>query len=208
MRGIEYQTEVVLQHGRAEKIRGLAGYREVGARTVTLSSAPEDPSSRDLGERCPQRLDTVRYARAECEQKALTEERHAGVAPVKAVRPDLEREALADGAENHGRYFDGPRLVNTTQIVDHGHAAQRWRAGPVACYGDTVDGRAQCKRPRIILREKAGGVNAVIAEFRRLNRMPRQRQCSVRRKLLTRERNCFCKQQERMDYARREASAT
>lgn len=190
------------KHGLTKKACGPAGYREVGCGTVTLYAPPEDPTSKDPDERSPQRLDTVRYARApEYKKKTLTEELDAEVAAIMAVRPDLQLVALADGAEENWRYFDGPRSLAATKIVDHGHAAQHLKAGLAVYYGDTVDGRAEYERLRIILRDKPGGVNEVIAELDRLDRKLRQQQRPRRRQRLAKERKYFRNQQERMDYA-------
>jgi len=96
--------EEAAKNGLAKKACGPAGYREVGCGTVTLYAPPEDPSSKDLDERSPQRLDTVRYARApEYKKKTLTEELDAEVDAIMAARPDLELVALADGAEENWR---------------------------------------------------------------------------------------------------------
>lgn len=205
-REAQQQAKVVREeaekHGLTKKACGPAGYREVGCGTVTLYAPPEDPTSKDPDERCPQRLDTVRYARApEYKKKTLTEELDAEVAAILAVRADLQLVALADGAEENWRYFDGPRWATATKIVDHGHAAQHLKAGLTVYYGDTVDGRAEYERLRIILRDKPGGVSQVIAELDRLDRKLRQQKRPRRRKLLAKERKYFRNQRERMDYA-------
>ena len=194
------------KNGLAKKACGPAGYREVGCGTVTLYAPPEDPTSKDLDERSPQRLDTVRYARApEYKKKTLTEELDAEVDAIMTVRPDLELVALADGAEENWRYFDGPKWANATKIVDHGHAAQHLKAGLVVYYGDTVDARAEYERLRIILRDKPGGVDQVIVELDRLDRKLREQGRPRRRLLLAKERKYFRNQRERMDYARYQA---
>jgi hypothetical protein len=190
------------KQGLAKKACGPAGYREVGCGTVTLYAPPQDPTSKDADERCPQRLDTVRYARApEYKKKTLTEELDAEVAAIMAVRPDLELVALADGAEENWRYFDGPRWTDATKIVDHGHASQHLKAALAVYDGDSVDGRAEYERLRIILRDKPGGVNQVIAELDRLDRKLRRQKRPRRRKLLAKERKYFRNQRERMNYA-------
>jgi len=188
--------------GLGKKACGPAGYREVGCGTVTLYAPPEDPTSKDPDERTAQRLDTVRYARApEYKKKTLTEQLDAEVAAIMAVRPDLELVALADGAEENWRYFDGPKWANATKIVDHGHAAQHLKTGLTVYYGDTVDGRAEYERLRIILRDKPGGVGEVISELDRLDRKLREQGHSRQRLLLAKERKYFRNQRERMNYA-------
>ena len=190
------------KNGLTKKACGPAGYREVGCGTVTLYAPPEDPASKEPDERSPQRLDTVRYARApEYKKKTLTKQLDAEVDAIMTVRPDLELVALADGAEENWRYFDGPKWADATKIVDHGHAAQHLKAGLAAYYGDTVDGRAEYERLRIILRDKRGGVDQVIVELDRLDRKLRKQGHPRRRLLLAKERKYFRNQRERMDYA-------
>jgi hypothetical protein len=180
---------------------GPAGYREVGCGTVSLYAPPEDPKSKDPEERSPQRLDTVRYARApEYKKKTLTEQLDAEVDAILATRPDLKLVALADGAEENWRYYAAPKWNDATKIVDHGHASQHLKAALAACYGDTVDGRAEYERLRLILRDKKGGVGEVIDELDRRHRKLRGH--PRRRKLLAKERAYFRNQKERMDYAR------
>jgi hypothetical protein len=193
--------EAAAQQGLSLQASGPAGYREVGCGTVTLYAPPEDPTSKDPDERSPQRLDTVRYARApEYKKQTLTAQLDAEADAILAARPDLHLVALADGAEENWRYFDGPKWVNATKIVDHGHASQHLKAALAAYYGDTVDGRAEYERLRLILRDKDGGADEVLAELDRLHRKlkghPR------RRKLLAKERKYFRNQRARMDYAR------
>jgi hypothetical protein len=190
------------KNGLGKKASGPAGYREVGCGTVTLYAPPEDLTSKDPDERSPQRLDTVRYARApEYKKKTLTEELDAEVDAIMAVRPDLDLVALADGAEENWRYFDGPKWDNATKIVDHGHAAQHLKTGLSVYYGDTVDGRAEYERFRVILRDKPGGADKVIGELDRLDRKLREQGHPRRRLLLAKERKYFRNQRERMDYA-------
>jgi hypothetical protein len=188
--------------GLGKKACGPAGYREVGCGTITLYEPPEDVTSKDPDERSPQRLDTVRYARApEYKKKSLTEQLDAEIDAIMAVRPDLELVALADGAEENWRYFDGPKWDDATKIVDHGHAAQHLKTGLSVYYGDTVDGRAEYERFRVILRDKPGGVDSVIAELDRLDRKLRDQGHPRRRLLLAKERKYFRNQRNRMDYA-------
>jgi hypothetical protein len=193
--------EAAAQQGLSLQASGPAGYREVGCGTVSLYAPPADPTSKDPDERSPQRLDTVRYARApEYKKKTLTAQLDAEVDAILAARPDLHLVALADGAEENWRYFEGAKWAAATKIVDHGHASQHLKAALAASYGDTVDGRAQYERLRLILRDKDGGADEVLAELdrlhRKLTRHPR------RRKLLKKERKYFRNQRGRMDYAR------
>jgi hypothetical protein len=163
----------------------------VGCGTVTLYD--EDAN----------RLDTVRYGRApEDKKQTLTEQLDAELASIFAVRPDLAMVALADGAEENWRYFERPVYDKATKIVDHGHASQHLRAAMAAYYGEqSVAGRAEYARLRIILRDQPGGADDVIAALARLARKTRGQKNKRRRKLLNAELTYFKNQRERMDYA-------
>jgi hypothetical protein len=124
------------------------------------------------------------------------------------MRPDLILVALADGAEENWRFFDGPLWVKATKIVDFGHASQHLKAGLVVYYGEeSVEGRAEYERLKVILKEQADGVGTVIETLLKLERSLRARarssaSASARRKeLLRRERKYFENQRGRMDYA-------
>ncbi|HEY3353166.1 MAG TPA: hypothetical protein VGQ83_07970 [Polyangia bacterium] len=189
------------QQGLSLQASGPAGYREVGCGTVSVYAPPVDPTSKEPEERAPRRLETVRYARApEYKKKTLTAELDAEVDAILAARPDLRLVALADGAEENWRYFEGPKWADATKIVDHGHASQHLKAGLVGYYGDTVDGRAEYERLRLILRDKDGGADDVLAALDRLDRKLRGH--PRRRKLLAKERKYFRNQRGRMDSAR------
>lgn len=173
---------------------GPAGYREVGCGTVSLFDADGN------------RLDTVRYGRApEYKKKTLTEQLDAEAQAVLGTRRDLALVALADGAEENWRYFAGPAWQHATKIVDHGHACQHLKAGLAAYYGsNTVSGRAEYERLKVILKDDSGGVDKVIVELRRLERKHREkkRASKTARENLRKERQYFENQRERMDYAR------
>jgi hypothetical protein len=180
----------------AKATGGPAGYREVGCGTVSLF-AQEDGEAK--------RLQTIRYGRApEAKKKTLTEQLEAEAKAILAARPDLILVALADGAEENWRFFEGPRWERATKIVDFGHASQHLKAGLVVYYGEeSVEGRAEYERLKVILKEQADGVGTVIEELLKLERNLRaRRRASARRKeLLRRERKYFENQRERMDYA-------
>jgi hypothetical protein len=173
---------------------GPAGYREVGCGTVSLFDVEGN------------RLDTVRYGRApEYKKKTLTEQLDAEVGSILAVRPDLALVALADGAEENWRYFDGPTWEHATKIVDHGHACQHLKTGLAASYGaDNVKGRAEYERLKIILKDEHGGVDYVITALSQLERKLRETQRNrqkTRGEALRKERKYFENQRERMNYA-------
>lgn len=181
---------------------GPAGYREVGCGTVTLYAAPENPQ-RDPEERSPQRLVTVRYGRApEYKKKTLTEQLDAEVKSIVDARDDLTLVALADGAEENWRYFDGTNWGDAIKIVDIGHACEHLKAGLAAyCGADSVEGRAEYERLKVILRDQHGGVDDVIAELKRPERKLREKNRNKAGKLLRKEREYFQNQRDRMDYA-------
>ncbi len=196
------QREAKLERERAA-LKGLekrpcgpAGYREVGCGTVTLYASGDDGK--------PERLETVRYGREPESKKAtLTRQLDSEINAILAVRPDLRRVALADGAEENWRYFDGPKWEQATKIVDIGHACEHLKAGLAAYYGqDAVEGRAEYERLKVILRDKAGGVDDVIAQLERLERKLPSRCPKTRRKALVAQATYFENQRERMDYAR------
>ncbi len=194
----EAQAEAKIEREKKRKnlakaTGGPAGYREVGCATVSLFDAETE------------RLLTIRYGRApEAKKRTLTAQLDAEVESILAVRPDLLLVALADGAEENWRYFDGPRWAAATKIVDYGHASQHLKAGLAAYYGvESVEGRAEYERLKVILKEQPGGVETVIASLLGLERSLRARaKASARQKKVVRsERKYFGNQRERMDYA-------
>ena len=171
---------------------GPAGYREVGCGTVTLYDSDG------------KRLETVRYGREpEYKKKTLTEQLDAEVASILTARPDLVLVALADGAEENWRYFDGPSWEQATKVVDFGHACEHLRDAMRSYHGATsVEGRAEYERLKVILKEKEDGISQVLAELRRLERRLTGPKCKARREGVSKERNYFENQSSRMDYAR------
>jgi hypothetical protein len=197
------EREEAKQKGLNRQASGPAGYREVGCGTVTLYAPPDNSDKDDDEIPEPKRLDTVRYARApEYKKKTLTAQLDAEVAAILAARPDLKLVALADGAEENWRYFEDEQWTQATKIVDYGHACQHLKSALVAYYGSTVDGRAEYERLRLILRDKAGGVDQVITELDGLDRKLYEASHPRLRKLLAKERKYFRNQRARMDYAR------
>jgi len=193
--------EETQKEGLKPKTGGPAGYREVGCGTVTLY-APAPNDGKEEERKGPHRLSTIRYARApEVKKKTLTEQLDAEVASILAVRPDLRLVALADGAEENWRYFAGPQWAEATKIVDFGHACEHLKSALAACFGDTVNGRANYEMLRLILRDKAGGVDEVIVALDRLDRKLYREKHSRRRLDLAKERKYFRNQRDRMDYA-------
>ncbi|MBW2737047.1 MAG: hypothetical protein JRH20_32085 [Deltaproteobacteria bacterium] len=178
-----------------KKPTGPAGYREVGCGTISLYAPGEDG---------PQRLDTIRYGRApERKKKTLTEQLDAELNAILAARSDLHLVALADGAEENWRYFEGAQWEKATKIVDNGHANEHLRNAMSAFYGkDSVRGRAEYERLRVILKDEVGGVNEVIAELKRFGRKMPKNASKTRSEELRKERKYFTNQRERMNYDR------
>lgn len=132
----------------------------------------------------------------------MTEQLDAEVRSILAARPVLELVAIADGAEENWRYFDQPLYEQAIKIVDHGHACEHLRDGMAAYYGNnTVKGRAEYEKWRVILRDQIGGVERLIEELERLKRRMKGKGLKKRRKLLNSELKYFRNQQSRMDYA-------
>ena len=193
----EAQAEAKIERENRQKNlakpTGGPGYREVGCATVSLFDVETE------------RLLTIRYGRApEAKKRTLTAQLDAEVRAILAVRPDLILVALADGAEENWRYFDGPRWATATKIVDYGHASQHLKAGLAAYHGvESIEGRAEYEWLKVILKEQPGGVGTVIASLLGLERSLRARaNASARqKKAVRRERKYFENQRERMDYA-------
>jgi hypothetical protein len=182
---------------------GPAGYREVGCGTVSLYAVDAEAESED--ERL-KRLETIRYGRApEFKKKTLTDQLDAEVRAILAVRPDLVLVALADGSEENWRYFDRPLWKKATKIVDFGHACEHLKAGLAAFYGaESILGRAEYERLKVILKEQHGGVGDVIATLTGLERKLRAKPhaSKTQKKAVRTERKYFRNQRKRMDYAR------
>jgi hypothetical protein len=130
----------------------------------------------------------------------LTAQLDAALAAMLAVRPALEVVALADGAEENWRYFERPVYDKATKIVDHGHASQHLRAAMAVYDGEqSVEGRAEYERLRILLRDQPGGADDVIAACARLARKMRGKRNKRRRTLLNAELTYFKNQRERLN---------
>jgi hypothetical protein len=183
--------EAAKKQGWSKQGSGPAGYRAVGCGPVTLCDADA------------KQLDPVRYGRApEYQKQTLTAQRDAARASMLAVRPDVEGVALADGAEEHWRDFERPVYAQAMKIVEHGHASQQLRAAMAAYDGEqSVVGRAESARLRIILRDQPGGADDVIAALARLARKTRGKTNQRRRKRLNAALTYFTNQRERLDDA-------
>lgn len=200
-REAKLERERAAKEGRAKKDCGPAGYREVGCGTVTLYAPGDEGDAEEAGK--PQRLETMRYGREPEHKKAtLTRQLDAEVDSILAVRPDLQLVALADGAEENWRYFDAPKWEKATKIVDIGHGTEHLKAGLAAYYGqEAIESRAEYEKLKVIVKDKPGGVDEVLAELKRLQQKMRKGMPKTRRKALAAEVTYFTNQRDRMDYA-------
>ena len=138
---------------------GPAGNKEVGCGTVVLYDAEGD------------RLHTVRYGRMPESQKVtLQRQLTAEVAHLAALRPDLIRVHLADGAKDNWRLMAelehdvGHAAPQTwVEIVDFYHACEHLKNACDAAWGDsTPRGKAEFERLRVLLKEADDGADRVI----------------------------------------------
>ena len=127
-REAKLERERAAEQGLAKKQCGPAGYREVGCGTVTLYAPGERGQDEEASK--PQRLGTIRYGREpECKKVTLTKQLDAELDSILAVRPDLQLVALADGAEENWRYYDGPKWDNAPRRPEQGLLALRSELG-------------------------------------------------------------------------------
>jgi hypothetical protein len=172
---------------------GPTGNREVGCGTVVLYDAEGE------------RLQTVRYGRMpERKKVTLQQQLEAEVAEVLAMRPDLKRVLLADGAEDNWRLLSEvdqacgrpPQL--SVEIVDFYHACDHLKNGCDAAWGEsTARGKAEFERLKILLKEADDGAEQVI----RVLKYQRARARGRKRERLTTELTYFRNQRHRMLYA-------
>jgi hypothetical protein len=172
---------------------GPTGYREVGCGTVSLYDA--------AGER----LQTVRYARMpEAHKVTVGQQLEAEAQALGAVRPDLQRVYLADGAETNWTLLAeleqtlGPTPAPPWQIVDFYHACSHLKEGCDAIWGESsVRSQAEFARLRFLLQEADDGAERVI----RTLTYHRGRATGRRRKRIQAVLTYFRHQRPRMHYA-------
>lgn len=191
IRGADKREQAQLQLP-GKHASGPAGYKEVGCGTVTVYDGEAE------------RLQTVRYARMP-EHKKVTLQQQLGteVATVLALRPDLRRVHLADGAKDNWRlmheieaHLPAPAQA-PIEIVDYYHACEHLKNGCDAAWGEsTQQSKDYFDRLRTWLKERADGAERIIRTFRF--------QCSLgsgnKRKRLEAELTYFRNQQARMHY--------
>ena len=173
---------------------GPAGNKEVGCGTVVLYDAEG------------QRLQTVRYGRMpESKKVTLQQQLEDEVASIVAVRSDLIRVHLADGAEDNWRLMKelehavGDPLPQTwIEIVDFYHACDHLKNACDAAWGEsTPRGKAEFERLKTLLKEADDGAEQVI----RVLKYQRGRARGNKQARLDAELTYFRNQRPRMHYA-------
>jgi len=173
---------------------GPAGNKEVGCGTVVLYDAEGE------------RLQTVRYGRMpESKKVTLQQQLEAEVASIVAVRPDLLRVHLADGAEDNWRLMKEleqglghPSPQTWIEIVDFYHACDHLKNACDAAWGEsTPRGKAEFERLKTLLKEAEDGAEQVI----RVLKYQRRRARGNKQARLDTELTYFRHQRPRMHYA-------
>ena len=173
---------------------GPAGSKEVGCGTVVLYDAEGE------------RLQTVRYGRMpESKKVTLQQQLEDEVASIVAVRSDLIRVHLADGAEDNWRLMKelehavGYPLPQTwIEIVDFYHACDHLKNACDAAWGEsTPRGKAEFERLKTLLKEADDGAEQVI----RVLKYQRGRARGNKQARLDAELTYFRNQRPRMHYA-------
>jgi hypothetical protein len=172
---------------------GPAGHKEAGCGTVVLYDA--------AGER----LQTVRYGRMpERRKQTLQHQLETEVASVVALRPDLKRVLLSDGAKDNWRLLAevdqacGPPPQPSVEIVDFCHACDHLKEGCDAAWGEsTPRSKAEFERLKILLKEEDDGADRVIRVLKYHYGRARGR----KRKRLKTQLTYFRNQRPRMHYA-------
>lgn len=172
---------------------GPAGQREAGCGTVVLYDAEGE------------RLQTVRYGRMPERRKAtLQQQLETEASRVLAIRLDLQRVLLADGAEPNWSLLSevdqacGPPSQPSVEIVDFYHACDHLKEGCDATWGEsTPRSKAEFERLKTLLKEDEEGVDRVI----RMLKYHRGRAQGRQRKRLETQLTYFRNQRHRMGYA-------
>ena len=172
---------------------GPAGHQEAGCGTVSTY----DPDG--------ERLQTLRYARMPESKKVTVQAQLRGEAQaLLAVRPDLRRVHLADGAE--GNWHLLAELERTLglppdpylEIVDFYHACDHLKNGCDAIWGEsTPRSHAEFMRLKTLLKEDDGGADRILRAFKH----HAGRTTGNRQRRIQAELTYFRNQRPRMNYA-------
>ena len=171
---------------------GPTGYKEVGCGTVSLYDQEAA------------RLQTVRYARMpESKKVTLQQQLETEVASILALRPNLRRIHLADGAKDNWRLMNDIEaqlpapLEPPLEIVDYYHACEHLKRGCDAAWGEsTPESKRYFDRLKTKLKETDGGAKLIL----RVLRFQSSNAKGNRRKRLDAELTYFRNQQHRMLY--------
>jgi hypothetical protein len=172
---------------------GPTGHQEVGCGAVVLYEAGGE------------RVQTVRYGRMpESKKVTLQQQLEAEVASIVAVRPDLRRVHLADGAPDNWRllreleqHLPSP-ATPSVEIVDYYHACEHLKAGCDAAWGEsTPRGKAEFERLKTLLKEADDGADQVI----RVLKYQRSRAQGHKRERLEAQLTYFRNQRPHLQYA-------
>jgi hypothetical protein len=172
---------------------GPTGHQEVGCGTVVLYDAEGE------------RVQTVRYGRMpESKKVTLQQELQTEVTSIVALRPDLRRVHLADGAKDNWRLLNeieqtlNQPVQSCVDIVDFYHACDHLKKGCDAAWGEsTPRSQAEFERLKTLLKQADGGADQVI----RVLKYQRGRARGNKRRRLDAELTYFRNQRPHMDYA-------
>lgn len=172
---------------------GPAGHQEVGCGTVALYDAHGE------------RLETVRYGRMpESKKPTLQGQLAAEGAALLAVRPDLRRVLLSDGAKDNWRLLRELEQLwpappaPSVEIVDFWHACEHLKKACDSAWGEsTPRSQAEFAYLKTLLREDDQGAERVVRVLRYHYGRARGR----KRERLEDELTFFRNQRARMHYA-------
>ena len=150
-------------------------------------------------------MQTLRYGRMpENKKTSLQQQLSAEVASIVAIRPDLVRVHLADGAKDNWRLLDEiERSLNLpsptcVKIVDFYHACDHLKNGCDAAWGEsTPRSKAEFERLRTLLKEADQGADQMIRSLK----YQRDRARGNKRERLEAELTYFRNQRPHMNYA-------
>jgi len=186
-------AERVAKQAQAGKhASGPAGRQEAACGTVSLYDVEG------------QRLQTIRYGRMpESKKVTLQAQLQGEIEALYALRPELRRVHLADGAEtNWERLAEieaalGLPPAGRVKIVDFYHGCDHLKNGCDAIWGEsTPRSRAEFRRLKTLLKEEDGGADRIIRTFKHhAGRTTGNRQQRIQAEL-----TYFRNQRSRMNY--------